>query len=329
MRYALGILDQSPIFPDETAEDALQSTIKLAKQAELWGYKRFWVSEHHHMDVVAGSAPEILLAHLLAHTKTIRLGSGGVMLQHYSPYKVAETFHLLAALAPGRIDLGVGKAPGGLDLSTKALQQDYFQNQDDFSERFTLLQQFITQSIPSNHPFSGLVATPVPSIAPSMFLLGGSKNSAALAAGLQSDFVFAQFLNGNEVDLREAVQSFRSQHPSGKFMAAVAVLAAPTKEEAQLLAEQMKLYQITFQSGRTYKVQSKEQVAALHEQTNEEFTVKEMKIDILSGTAAEIKQQLDQLHDQYEIDEFILHTPLRDKENRQRSYQLLSPQSIS
>ncbi len=124
MNYRLSLLDQSPIAAGATAAAALAQTTSLARLAEAAGYHRFWVSEHHNSATLAGSAPEILAAWLLAHTRTIRIGSGGVMLQHYSPYKVAENFHLLSALAPDRVDLGVGKAPGGLPLSTRALQQE-------------------------------------------------------------------------------------------------------------------------------------------------------------------------------------------------------------
>lgn len=136
MSYQLGLLDQSPILEGSSAVDALQQTVRLAQKAEEWGYSRFWVSEHHHSEQVAGSSPEVLMSYLLARTKSIRIGSGGVMLQHYSPFKVAENFHVLSTLAPGRVDLGIGKAPGGLPLSTKALQFGTVNDGQDFEERF-------------------------------------------------------------------------------------------------------------------------------------------------------------------------------------------------
>ena len=120
----LSILDQSPVNKAETGVTAFQQTIQLAQKAEEWGYHRFWVAEHHGSNRVMGSSPEVLISHLLAKTSTIRVGAGGVMLQHYSPYKVAENFNVLASLAPGRVDLGIGGGPGGLPHSTKALQQD-------------------------------------------------------------------------------------------------------------------------------------------------------------------------------------------------------------
>ena len=123
MTLKLSILDLSPLYDSETAAQAFRRTIELAQKAEAWGYHRFWVSEHHGSDRVVGSSPEVLISHLLAKTERIRVGSGGVMLQHYSPYKVVENFNVLASLAPGRVDLGIGRGPGGMPQSTRALQQ--------------------------------------------------------------------------------------------------------------------------------------------------------------------------------------------------------------
>ncbi|HAT1618185.1 TPA: MsnO8 family LLM class oxidoreductase, partial [Raoultella ornithinolytica] len=123
MSYRISILDKSPLAAGETAAQALTRTLTLAQQAEAWGYHRFWIAEHHNTDQLASPSPEVVIAWILGQTRQIRVGSGGVMLQHYSPYKVAENFNLLASIAPGRVDLGVGKAPGGLPLATRALQQ--------------------------------------------------------------------------------------------------------------------------------------------------------------------------------------------------------------
>lgn len=124
MSFTLGILDQSIVFPGQSAAEALKNTVEVAKLAESLGYDRFWVAEHHDSEGVAGSSPEVLVSYLLAQTQKIRIGSGGVMLQHYSPYKVAENFNVLATLAPGRVEIGIGRAPGGLPRSTKALQRE-------------------------------------------------------------------------------------------------------------------------------------------------------------------------------------------------------------
>ena len=141
----LSVLDQSPVNEDETGLIAFQHTIQiqLAKKAEEWGYNRFWVTEHHGSSRVMGSSPEVLISHLLAKTSSIRVGSGGVMLQHYSPYKVAENFNVLASLAPGRVDLGVGGGPGGMPYSTRALQQDLGNQGRPLSEKLEQLEQFL------------------------------------------------------------------------------------------------------------------------------------------------------------------------------------------
>ncbi|MCF3943714.1 LLM class flavin-dependent oxidoreductase [Oceanobacillus alkalisoli] len=325
MSYQLGILDQSPVFEGKTATDALQDTIQLVKKAEAWGYSRFWVAEHHHMEQVAGSSPEVLISHLLAHTSSIQIGSGGVMLQHYSPYKVAENFNLLASLAPGRVDLGIGKAPGGLPLSTRALQHGNLKNGNDFNERLTFLRDLIDDSIKNSHPLAGIQALPKPEKKPEIYLLGGSTVSATFAADLGVNFVFAGFLNSDEELLQETVRTYKDNFNEGKCIVALAVLAAPTQQEAEELAKDHKLYILHLHDGRTLTVQSKEQVQAYKSQAEGPFEVEEKAADIIAGTKEFVNGELNRLHETYKIDEFILHTPLRKKEERLRSFQLLSP----
>ncbi|RLL43948.1 LLM class flavin-dependent oxidoreductase [Oceanobacillus piezotolerans] len=329
MKFKLGILDQSPIFKGKTAANAFQHTIQLAIKAEEWGYSRFWVSEHHNMEQVAGSSPEVLISHLIAHTNTIQIGSGGVMLQHYSPYKVAENFNVLSTLAPGRVDLGIGKAPGGLPLSTKALQNGNINKGKDFNERLAFLKDLIDDSVKDNHPLSGIQALPKPEKKPEIYLLGRSTNSASFAADLKVNFVFAGFLNSDEKVLQETVYSFKSNFKEGKFIVALAVLAAPTQEEAEKLAEDHKLFTLHLHDGRTLTVQSKEQVKAYEKQAEGPFEVQEKAADIIVGTPEYVKGELTRLHYLYKIDEFILHTPIRRLVERFRSFQLLRPLEIT
>ena len=157
MNYLLSLLDKSPVADGEGATEALARTVALARRAEHWGFHRFWVAEHHDTPKLASPSPEVLIAYLLARTTRIRVGSGGVMLQHYSPYKVAENFNLLAALAPGRVDLGIGKAPGGLPLSTRALQAAIDpQRRPSFAEQLAQLDAFLDDTIaePTRWPAS-------------------------------------------------------------------------------------------------------------------------------------------------------------------------------
>ncbi len=218
MNYQISILDQSPIIHEESNEDALKQTVELAQEAEKLGYHRFLVSEHHNSIDVAGSSPEVLVSYLLAKTEKIRIGSGGVMLQHYSPYKVAENFNVLASLASDRVDLGIGKAPGGLPLSTKALQYKKVSTENDFYERLTLLNQFINNNVPRDHEFAELKAAPIPSVKPEVILLGASSESAELeAAKLGITFAYAQFFNSNDVELEAAVNAYREHFPYWTF----------------------------------------------------------------------------------------------------------------
>src|SRR5262245_49582075 len=208
VRLQLSILDQSPVNNTETATDALHHTIELAQKAEAWGYHRFWVSEHHGSDRVMGSSPEVLMAHLLAKTTRMRVGSGGVMLQHYSPYKVAENFNVLASLAPGRVDLGIGRGPGGLPRSTRALQQEMGDRTTPFAEKLRELEQFLHNRLEENHPLYGLRASPVPPQPAEVFLLGTTTSSAELAASLGMPYVFAQFLNSDATMMEEALATY-------------------------------------------------------------------------------------------------------------------------
>lgn len=170
MSLKIGILDQSIIFPGQTAAEALANTVRLAQLAETLGFERFWVSEHHDSPGMAGSSPEVLIAYLLAQTSSIRIGSGGVMLQHYSPYKVAENFNVLASLAPGRVELGIGRAPGGLPRSTKALQKGVAEA-DTLAEKLTELEQLLHDKTGEEHPLAGLVASPLPKQPADIFCL--------------------------------------------------------------------------------------------------------------------------------------------------------------
>ncbi|WP_318509055.1 MsnO8 family LLM class oxidoreductase [Bacillus sp. T3] len=326
MSYVLGILDQSPIFPETTASEALHQTVKLAKYAEEWGYSRFWVSEHHHTDQLAGASPEVLVSYLLAQTKSIRIGSGGVLLQHYSPFKVAENFNVLSNLAPGRVDLGIGKAPGGLPLSTKALQYGTVNDGKDFENRFSFLKQLIENSVDDSHPLYGIQATPLPQETPQTFLLGASSSSANLAAIHQTSYVYGLFFNSDLDELEASAREFHRIFPEGRFIVGLAVVAAPTQQEAEHLAsDYTKIVKVHLQSGRTVKVLTRDQAELFGDQSGEQYEIEEQAAHIVAGTPDLIKEVLEDLHKKYDVDEFILHTPVQKQEERFRSFKLLSP----
>ncbi|KMY51550.1 LLM class flavin-dependent oxidoreductase [Peribacillus loiseleuriae] len=325
MGYQLGLLDQSPIQKGASPFEALQQTVHLAQKAEEWGYSRFWVSEHHHTEQLAGSSPEVLISYLLARTNAIRIGSGGVMLQHYSSYKVAENFHVLSTLAPGRVDLGIGKGPGGLPLSSKALQFGTVNDGEDFEERLSFLNQLLENSVDENHSLSGIQALPVPPEKPENYLLGASVESAKLAAKYGWNFVFARFINSDISVLEEAANAFHARNERGRLLVSVAVIAAPSKQEAEQLALDHKLFKVHLKSGRTVTVQSAKQAETFGSQAGEPYEVSEQEANIIAGTPVFIKEELAHLHNTYQVDEFILHSPVQTKEERFRTFQLLSP----
>ena len=196
MKIKLSALDQSPIGENSNAKEALKNTITLAKELEKLGYHRFWVSEHHDTKSLAGSSPEILISSIAAQTQKIRVGSGGVMLPHYSPYKVAENFKLLEALYPNRIDLGLGRAPGGMPLVSKAMQQGKNIYSDDYADKVLDLVGYIYDMMPENHAFKDLKATPIIDTVPEIHILGSSGGSAGLAAQIGASYAYAQFITG-------------------------------------------------------------------------------------------------------------------------------------
>jgi luciferase family oxidoreductase group 1 len=327
MSYQLSILDQSPVIDGESNAETLARTVALAQQAEQLGYKRFWVSEHHNSFDVAGSSPEVLVSYLLAKTEKIRVGSGGVMLSHYSPFKVAENFNVLANLAGDRVDLGIGKAPGGLPLATSALQYKSTATPDDFNERLRLLTGFIHNNLPDTDPFAKLQVTPATTVQPEIILLGGSVASAEHAATLGLSYVFAQFINSDERILTEAALAYKKIAPHGAFGVALAVIAADDEQTATQLANGHEIYKVHLASGRTLTLTTYEAADEFGKQSGESYEVKRYEANIVSGTASQIKDQLDKLHS-FGVDEFIFHTPIKQTAARIRSYELLSPQHL-
>ncbi|MEK4128289.1 LLM class flavin-dependent oxidoreductase [Solibacillus sp. FSL W8-0474] len=327
MGYQLSILDQAPVIEDASNALTLQRTVELAQLAEQLGYKRFWVSEHHHSHEVASSSPEVLVSYILAKTNKIRVGSGGVMLSHYSPYKVAENFQVLTNLAGDRVDLGVGKAPGGLPLATAALQYGVAEASNDFNERLRLLKGFIENNLPEDDPFAKLEVTPTSKVAPEIILLGGSVSSAEYAGRLGFTYVFAQFINSDKQVLIDAIAAYKEHAPNGKFGVAFAVIAAKDEATAHAYAEGHEIYKVHLTSGRTLTLHTKEAAEEFGQQSGESFEVKRYEANILSGTPEQIKETLDQYY-ALGVTEFIFHTPIKNHEARRTSYELLSPKHL-
>ncbi|HEJ7919646.1 MsnO8 family LLM class oxidoreductase [Serratia marcescens] len=326
MAYALSILEKSPIADGESAAQALARTLHLAQQAERWGYRRFWLAEHHNTPQLACPSPEVLIGYLLGQTSRIRIGSGGVMLQHYSAYKVAENFNLLAALAPGRVDLGVGKAPGGLPLATQALQAAYDrQHKPAFPQQLSQLTAYLNDDAEP-----GLSATPLPPHAAQRFLLGASKESAALAAESGWAFVFAAHLNGNPQDISAALAHYAAHSGGRKALLAVAAIAAPSAEQAAALAADIQQYRVHVAGEQSVTVGSLAQAESFVQQAGAtDYRIEPRESHILLGTAPQVHQQLAQLQQRYGVDEFIIDTPIAEPSARLTSLQLLAEESLT
>ncbi|QDK20655.1 LLM class flavin-dependent oxidoreductase [Leclercia adecarboxylata] len=321
MSWRISILDKSPVAENETAADALSRTLSLAQQAETLGYHRFWIAEHHNTPQLASPSPELLIAWILGQTRRIRVGSGGVMLQHYSPYKVAENFNLLAAIAPGRVDLGVGKAPGGLPLSTRALQLGLSQQEKgDFADQLAQLDGWINPASQEE----AVRATPLPKVPAAGFLLGASAESARLAARLDWDFVFAAHLNGDPDLLREVINTWRV-HSAREVIVAVQAIVAPTQAQAEELAKSVEVWGVELVNGQRVTVASEEQAYAFARQAGSEpLRIARRAQSLLAGTAESVLEQLEALHQQWGIDEFIIDTPVADGTARVQSLRLLA-----
>ena len=325
MAYRLSLLDKAPVLQGESPTAALQRTLQMAQRAEEWGYHRFWLAEHHNTAQLASPSPEVLIAWIIAQTRHIRVGSGGVMLQHYSPYKVAENFNLLALLAPGRIDLGVGKAPGGLPLSTHALQQGVdAAKKGSFAEQLQLLDSWLKpgQADPDDE---GLAATPLPPRPANRFLLGASEESALLAASLGWQFVFAAHLNGDRQLLEHALSTYSRLSQGQRALVAVQVVVADSPAGADLLVANLRHYHVAVKDGPSVNVASLEQAERYVRQGGyRDYQIEPRTPSLLKGTAAQVHAQLDALHHNFDIDEFVIDTPITEPVARLQSLELLA-----
>lgn len=330
----LSVLDQSPIRKSGKPAEALAETIALAQAAERLGYHRYWVAEHHNSNSFAGSAPEILIARLAAETRHIRLGSGGVMLMHYSPLKVAEQFRLLETLAPGRIDLGIGRAPGADERTSRALQAGpQAWGIDAFPSQVHLLSQLLDaasggEELPPEHPYHGIHAMPRGNSRPQLWLLGSGLHSAVYAAEFGLPFAHAHFISPE--GSQEAVAAYRARFkpsawcPAPRLAMAVSALAADSEEEAERLAASRKLWAVRLYSGRPVPFPPPEEALRYSYDERERGLLKSLEGRSATGTAEQVKAQLTTLAQTHGADELVIVTITYDFAPRLRSYELLA-----
>jgi luciferase family oxidoreductase group 1 len=330
MAYRLSLLDKSPIEVGQSATQALAQTVRLARRAEELGYHRFWVAEHHNTSELAISAPEIVVAWLLAHTQTIRVGSGGVMLQHYSPFKVAEVFNLLSSLAPGRVDLGIGKTPGGLPLATSALQAPVDPaRKQAFEDQLTALSAFLDGTIAADKPFAGLTASPTPPVGAQRFLLGASPSSASLAAGLGWGYVHAGHLNGDTENLKRSFDTYRDAGGRSAILALSAYANLNRAHAAERVAS-LKVFRIFLSNGSAFNLGRREQAEEFARQLGDtNYRIEERRPSILSGTPDEIHAELQNLSQTYGIEEFVIEPPPVTADERLATIELLAQRALA
>jgi luciferase family oxidoreductase group 1 len=328
MKLKYSILDQSPISEGSTPQEALHQTAELAKKAEEWGYTRFWVSEHHDATTLAGSSPEVLIAHLGAVTNTIRLGSGGVMLPHYSSFKVAENFKLLEALYPNRIDVGVGRAPGGMPRASYALNEGGKRDTSHFPSQIDDLRMYLTDSIPEDHQYYGMKATPVTEFAPPIWVLGSSQSSAELAAEKGLPYMFAQFINGEggQSFARTYRDRFASVDGSSPYQGvAIFAVCQETEEEAEHVAASMDLALAMGAQGMPSKGTPPPERAASYPYSKFELLlVEENRKRMIVGTPGQVVDQLEKLAASYAAEEVMLVSIAYDFQAKLKTFRLIA-----
>jgi luciferase family oxidoreductase group 1 len=328
--FRLSVLDQSPISEGSSGAQALRNTIDLARLADELGYHRYWVAEHHGGPMLAGPSPEALIGPIAAATSRIRVGSGGVMLPHYSPLKVAETFSLLAGLFPGRIDLALGRAAGTDPLTTFALQRDRRQAApDDFPQQLAELLAYLDDRMPEDHPFARLAATlPGRPERPEPWLLGSSQQSAIWAAELGLPYAFADFINagGPEIAALYRERFAEHEHQGRKPQTAVAVwvICADTDEQARRLAASGRMTFTLLRRGELIAVPPPEK--ALEFLASDKPTPGQPRSErrAVLGSPSAVRAELEDVVAKYGADELIAVNIVYDHQARRRSYEMLA-----
>jgi luciferase family oxidoreductase group 1 len=307
----LSILDLVPVLTNASSVDAIAQALKLAQAAEQWGYQRYWVAEHHDMQGLACTSPEVLLAYIGAQTSRIRLGSGATLLPYYKPIKVAENFHMLATLFPERMDLGIGRAPGGSAHVSMALSSNFLEHVWKLPEALRDLVSLLKNTYQiENQP---VLARPIPPVAPEVWLLGTNDKSAAYAAEFGTGYVFGQFMSDRNAF--EVIAKYREQFiPSElaqepRVIMAVGIICADTEDEAKSMMSEV--------SG------------VLKPFGVIDIEVPAIERKLLVGTPLQIKAHLDAIHQSTDVEEFLVVTMVGDYQKRLRSYELLAMEMIN
>jgi luciferase family oxidoreductase group 1 len=328
----LSVLDQAPISEGSTGAEALRNSVDLARLADELGYVRYWVAEHHGTPALACASPEALIGPIASVTSRIKVGSGGVMLPHYSPVKVAETFTILSALAPSRIDLGIGRAAGTDPVTTFALQRDRRQAApDDFPAQLYELLAYLDDEMPADHPFARLSALPGRPELPEVWLLGSSPQSGLWAAEMGLPYAFADFINPHGAEMVATYrEQFTPSRHAGKPRVIVAVwaLCADTDEEARRIASSAKMMFTLFLQGQLIAIPPIDKALAFLENQPESDDPFRARRRVIVGSPKTVRAKLEEVVAEYAADEVMIVTITYDHQARRRSYELIAKEMM-
>jgi luciferase family oxidoreductase group 1 len=320
------ILDQSIVPKGSTAFQAIANTIQLVKQAEDSGFHRFWVSEHHNSAMIAGSAPELLMVRLASETRTIRIGSGGIMLPNHSALKVAENFRLLETMYPGRIDLGMGRAPGGDRVTASLLNPSNDFSEESYLRQLEYLEAFFHDEASSQ--YGPLLAVPQSATVPEPWILSSSGGSAAIAAKFGMGLAVARFINGFAG--KEIVDAYKKNFKPSREMGspqtllAISVLCADTEEKARQLRKLADYTLLQFEKGNYREINRYEEIRDYTFSESELERIQNNRGRIVSGTAEQVRDQLISLSVEMGVDEVMVTTMTHSQKDRIRSFELIA-----
>ncbi len=325
----LSVLDQSTAASGSGQDQGIRDTLAFARHCDALGYHRYWVSEHHNSDSIVGTAPEVLMAAIAATTSRIRVGSAGVMLPHYAALKVAEQFRVLEAIAPGRIDLGVGRAPGSDRLTAFALNP-HANAADEFPQQVhDLLHWLAGTPLPDNHPFRAIRAHPMGSSKPEVWILGSSDYGARLAAHFGLPYAYAYFFSDGR-GVEEALHLYRASyrpsadHPTPKATICVWALAADTEAEARYQLHTREHWRVGFEQGLRRPLLPPGEAAAQPYTEVERGIIERLRQRACVGTGAQVGARLRELAASLELDELVIVSWTFDPAPRLRSYEILA-----
>jgi luciferase family oxidoreductase group 1 len=327
--FGLSVLDVSPVSSGSTGARALRNTLDLARLADALGYSRYWLAEHHNLPSIASSAPEVMIGHVASETSRIRVGAGGIMLPNHAPLKVTETFRVLEALHPGRIDLGIGRAPGTDPVTATALRRSRDGlGADDFPQQFAELLAYAGEGFPEEHPFRSVIAMPSDVALPPIWLLGSSGYSARAAGEMGLGYAFAAHFS--PTDPAPAMRAYREAfEPSASFerpsaVLAVAVVCAETGEHARALASSMELAWVRMRIGSPGPLPSPEEAMDYPYSPDERRLAEAYRSMQIVGDPKAVRARIEEVAGYTGADEIMVTTNVYDHAERLRSYELLS-----